>query len=130
MNMNDYDKQNGWYRSRKGIFLGVCRGLAERANFPVFGLRLLWIVLTPVTGFWPLFIAYLILGIFIMKPEPIVPFQTPEDREFYDSAATSRAMAVARLKRTYEMLDRRIQRMEAIVTSPDFDWERRLREGK
>jgi phage shock protein C len=33
-----------------------------------------------------------------------------------------------RLKRTYDNLDRRIQRMEHIVTSREYDWDRRLNE--
>ncbi|HBF33978.1 TPA: envelope stress response membrane protein PspC [Candidatus Sumerlaeota bacterium] len=129
MNTNDYNKRDGWYRSRNGVFMGVCRGLAEHFDFPVFGMRVLWILVALVTVFWPVVIVYLIAGV-LMKPEPVVPFQTAEDREFYDSAACSRAAAVARLKRTYDSLDHRLQRMEAIVTSPDFQWERRLRDGE
>jgi phage shock protein C len=37
-------------------------------------------------------------------------------------------MALHRLKRTYDNLDRRIQRMESIVTSREYDWDRRLNE--
>jgi len=37
-------------------------------------------------------------------------------------------MALHRLKRTFDNLDRRIQRIESIVTARDYDWERRLRE--
>ena len=129
MYANYVDKQDGWYRSRNGVFMGVCRGLAERCEFPVWVMRMLWILFTPFTGVLPLLIAYLIAGL-LMKPEPIVPFQSMEDREFYDSAAGSRAAAIARLKRTYDSLDHRLQRMEAIVTSPDFQWERRLRDGE
>ena len=49
-------------------------------------------------------------------------------REFYDSYASSRSMAIHRLKRTFESLDRRIRRMESIVTSGDFNWDERLKE--
>ncbi len=39
-------------------------------------------------------------------------------------------MAIQRIKRVYDSLDRRIQRMEAIVTARDYDWDRRLNEGR
>jgi phage shock protein C len=35
-------------------------------------------------------------------------------------------MAMDRIKRRYENLERRIQRMEHTVTKPEFDWEKRL----
>lgn len=123
--MTNGDKQQGWYRSRNGVFLGVCRGLAERVDFSVFWLRVLWVLLSIFTGIWPLLIAYIILGL-LMKPEPVVPFASPEDREFYDSLANSRAMAITRLKSSFDNLDKRIRRIESIVTSKEFQWERKL----
>ena len=61
-----------------------------------------------------------------MKPEPVLPLQTEDDEEFYNSFASSRRMAIHRLKRTFDHLDRRIQRIESIVTARDFDWDSRL----
>ena len=61
-----------------------------------------------------------------MKPEPVVPINSDEEQEFYDSYLHSRKAAIDRLKRRYENLERRIRRMEHGVTSREFDWERRL----
>ena len=121
----------GLYRSRDGLFFGVCKGLAKHLDFPVFWMRVLWVAVSLFTGVGILFgfIAYIVAAI-VMKPEPVVPFASDSDREFYDSYVSSRAMAINRLKRTYENLDRRIQRIESIVTAPDFDWDRRLAQGK
>jgi phage shock protein C len=121
----------GLYRSRDGLFFGVCKGLAEYLNFPVFWMRVLWVAVPLLTlvSFPFVLIAYFVAAI-VMKPEPVVPFASDSDREFYDSYVSSRAMAINRLKRTYENLDRRIQRIESIVTSTDFDWDRRLSETK
>jgi len=66
------------------------------------------------------------LAALLMKPEPVRPLLSEEDREFYHSYTTSRGMAVHRLKRAFDSLDRRIQRMENVVTSRDYDWDRRL----
>jgi len=117
--------QRGLYRSRQGILFGVCRGLAEHLDFSVFWMRALWVGIGFLTTFVPIVVAYFVAAL-LMKPEPIVPFQTEADREFYDSYMSSREMGIHRLKRTYDNLDRRIRRMESIVTSKDYSWDKRL----
>ena len=117
----------GPYRSRKGILLGVCRGVAEYFDVSVTGMRVLVLCLALITGVWPLVGGY-ILAAFLMRLGPVVPPASEADAEFYDTYATSRSMGVQRLKRTYDNLDRRIQRIESIVTAREYDWERRLNE--
>ena len=116
----------GLYRSRNGRILGVCRGLAEYFDVSVTVVRAAAIVLFIVTGFWPVVGLYL-LGAVFMRPEPVMPFRGEEDREFYDSYTESRAGALSRIKRKFESLDRRIRRMEDVVTSKDFEWEQRMK---
>jgi phage shock protein C len=113
------------YRSRHGIIFGVCRGLAEYMNVSVFWTRVASLVLLFVTGIWPLLGLY-ILGAVLMKPEPVLPLENDQDREFYNSYTSSRTMALQRLKNAFDHLDRRVQRMENVVTSREYDWERRL----
>jgi phage shock protein C len=113
------------YRSREGLIFGVCRGLADHFDLPVLWVRIGFVVAFIMTSFWPAGIAYLLLAL-IMKPEPVLPLKGLEDAEFYHSYATSRGMALQRLKRSFDNLDRRIQRIEAIVTEKEFDWDRRL----
>ncbi len=126
MKYNDKNKiRRGPYRSRQGILLGVCRGLADYFNFSVFWTRIIVVGLLIFTGFWPIAGLYLLAGL-LMKPEPIIPFRSDEDQEFYDSYTHSRGMALKRLKRTYSNLNRRLQRMEDIVTAKEFNWDRKL----
>ena len=115
----------GLYRSRNGIILGVCRGIAEYFDFSVFWVRAIALILLFITGFWPITGLYFIAAL-LMKPEPVVPIQTDEEQEFYDSYIHSSRRAVDRLKRRYDNLEHRIQRMEHTVTTPEFDWEQRL----
>ena len=115
------------YRARDGMIFGVCKGLARHAGFSVFWTRFLTVVLFLFSGIWPIVGIYLVAAL-LMKPEPIVPPRNFEEQEFYSSYVHSRTMALQRLKRTYDNLDRRIQRMENIVTSTDYDWERRFNE--
>jgi len=121
------EEQRSLYRDRNGVLLGVCAGLARYFDLPVNMVRAAVLLLFFVTGIWPVGFLYLIAAM-IMKVAPLVPFGTPEDREFYDSYSSSRTGALQRLKRKFENLDRRIQRMEDVVTSRDFEWERRMRE--
>lgn len=118
-------KNRGLYRSRRGVIFGVCRGIAEYFDFSVVWVRLLTVFLLLVTGIWPVAGLYFLAAL-IMKPEPVIPIDSEEEQEFYDSFTHSRHHAVNRLKRRFERLERRIRRMEDVVTSKEFDWDQRF----
>jgi phage shock protein C len=100
---------NGLYRSRHGVLLGVCRGLAEFFDFSVFWTRSIAVGLLILTGFWP-----------------VIPLRSEDEQEFYDSYTGNRHRALKRLKHRFDRLERRIQHMEHIVTAPEYDWDRRM----
>jgi phage shock protein C len=112
----------GIYRSRKGIFMGVCRGLAEHFDFSVFWMRIIIFILFLFTGFWPIGVMYIVAGL-LLKMEPVSPLRDEEDKEFYKAYTHSRESAIQRVKRKFDNIERRIQRMEHTVTSREFDWE-------
>jgi len=120
-------ERHGLYRSRSGLIFGVCKGIAEYLDFSVFWMRAIVVVATLFTGLWPVPVLYVVAAL-LMKPEPVLPLETESDREFYNSYVSSRTMALHRLKRTFDSLDRRLRRMESIVTAREYDWERRLNE--
>ena len=78
-----------------------------------------------ITGIWPIVGLYLLAAL-LMKPEPVVPIGNESEQEFYDSYTHSRLNAIRRIKRRFDSLERRLQRMEHMVTSPEFRWEDRL----
>lgn len=117
--------QGKFYRSRNGVILGVCRGIAEYFDFSLFWVRAIAVIILLFTAFWPTLILYFIAAL-LMKPEPVIPIHTDEEQEFYDSYVHSRKWATERIKRRYENLERRLRRLEHTVTSPEFDWEKRL----
>ena len=125
MRNNDKLTRSGIYRSRKGVIFGVCRGLAEHFDFSIVWARVIAVIFLLVTGFWPVIGLYLIAAL-LMKPAPVIPIKTEAEQEFYDSYANSRHLAARRIKRRYENLERRIRRMEHIVTAREFDWEDKL----
>jgi phage shock protein C len=117
--------RGGLYRSRNGIILGVCRGTAEYFDFSVFWTRAIVVIILFFSGFWPIMALYFIAAL-LMKPEPVIPIESDDQQEFYNSYIHSRKGTIDRLKRRYENLERRIQRMEHTVTGKEFDWDRRL----
>ncbi|WP_256868038.1 PspC domain-containing protein [Candidatus Entotheonella palauensis] len=117
--------RTGLYRSRHGVIRGVCRGVAEYLDFSVFWTRMIAVGLLIFTGIWPIVGIYL-LAMLVMKPEPLIPLETDDEAEFYNSYTHSRSMALQRLKRIYDKIDRRVQRMEHAVTAREYDWDQRL----
>ncbi len=115
----------GMYRARDGVILGVCKGIAEFYDFSLFWVRAVLVALFVFTGFWPIGVIYIFAAL-LMKPKPVIPLETEDDREFYDSYTHSRKAAANRLKRRYDNLERRIRRMEDRVTSQEYDFEQKL----
>lgn len=120
-------RSNGLYRSRAGVLFGVCRGLADYFDLNVTWIRILVVALLIMTGLWPMAGIYLIAAL-VMKPEPIRPINSADEREFYHSYVHSPEGAAQRIRRRARDLERRIRRLEDSVTSREFDWDRRIRE--
>lgn len=122
------------YRSRRGMILGVCRGLADYFNVSVLGIRITAVILLIFTGFWPIGAVYLLAAL-IMKPQSRRterPRESGQYREQYDQfteTETRSTAALRQLKRTSDRLNQRIQNMEDIVISREQDWDRRFNES-
>ena len=129
-----YARRGRLHRSRRGVILGVCRGLADYFDVSVLGIRITAVILFIFTGFWPIGAIYL-LAAFIMKPQPRRterPRESGQYREQYDpfnETETRSTAALGQLKRTSDRLNTRIQNMEDIVISREQDWDRRFKES-
>ncbi len=121
------ENRMGLYRSRRGVIAGVCRGIADYLDVSVFWTRMIAIGLLIFTGLWPIVGIYL-LGMVVMKPAPSMSFETEDDTEFDRAYVNSRGLALERLRRVFDKLDHRVQRVEDTVTAREYDWERRLRQ--
>ena len=105
------------FRSRRGMALGVCRGLAEYLGLPVLVVRAFVVVLFVVTGFAAV-LGYVACGV-LLRLEPL------GDEPSGPSGRLHRK--VGGLSRRARDLDTRIARMESHVTSREYDFDRRLR---
>jgi phage shock protein C len=112
----------GIYRSRRGVLMGVCRGFSDYFDLNVFWIRIIVLLLFLFTGFWPIGVIYIVAGL-LLKVEPVTPLRNEKEEEFYDTYTHSKQSAIQRIKRKFENIERRIQRMEHTVTSREFDWE-------
>jgi phage shock protein C len=115
----------GLYRSRSGVILGVCRGLADYFDFSVFWIRATTVILFIFTGFWPVVGIYLLAAL-LMKSAPKAYDGTGSNRTSGCRYRRNRNDASERLKQKWRHLEKRIRRMEDRVTSREFDWNRRF----
>lgn len=120
----DYPRY-GLYRSRQGVVLGVCRGVAEYLCISVAGTRLITLLLMVFSGIFPVLIVYFIAAL-LMKPEPIIRFVNEGGTDSCDSYSYSRQATIGRMRRVYDDLNSRLHRIESIVTSREYDWESRM----
>lgn len=114
-------------RSRRDrVLFGVCGGIAEYYDFSPWGMRLLFLALAllPVVTFPVMCILYIALAI-TLKPAPEPPILSGGYAE--GEQISSRAEALRRIHQRYELLEKRIERMESIVTSPGFGVDDELR---
>ncbi len=123
--MGEKRQKGTLYRSRNGMILGVCRGIADYYNIPVFWFRAGVIILAVTTAIWPVVLSYFAIA-FIVKIEPVIPFASDSENEFYGSYTNSRSMALHRLKKKFEQLQNRLHRMEDVVTSKEYSWDMKM----
>lgn len=119
------NSRRGIYRSRNGMVLGVCQGVAEYFDLSTFWVRTGAVITLLLSGFWPMVGIYLVAAL-LMKPEPVRPLENDDEREFYHSYVHSPNSAAQRLKKKFQDLDRRIRRMEDTVTGREYEWERKF----
>ena len=115
----------GLYRSRNGVIMGVCRGLADYFDLSVFWIRAIAVTLFIFTGFWPVVGIYLLAAL-LMKSEPAKSAGTGSNRKADSRYSCTRNDTAERLKRKWKHLEKRIRRMEDNVTSREFDWNSRF----
>ena len=125
--MSRYNKVSGrgLYRSRDGIILGVCRGVADYFNIAALWVRAILVVAFIFTGFWPIIGIY-ILAALLMKSEPGVAGRQRSKRNFDCRYNRTRRDTAERFRRKWEHLEKRIRRAEDKVTSREFDWDNRF----
>jgi len=115
------DKENA-------ILMGVCAGLANYFGLCRKGLRV--VVAIGTVFFFPFVVpAYIILAILLPnKPQDLYKDESQE--KFWRGVSMAPSDVFGNLSHRFRELDVRLQKMEAYVTSKEFDMDRELGRGR
>ncbi len=122
-----YERRNPHrlYRDKDNAMLaGVCAGLASYFGLNRKGLRL--IVAVSTLFFFPFVVpAYIILAIILpVKPQDL--YQDEGQEKFWRGVSMAPTDVFSNLSHRFRELDLRLQKMEAYVTSREFEMDREL----
>jgi phage shock protein C len=122
-----YERKNPHrlYRDKENAMLaGVCAGLASYFGLCRKGLRV--VVAISTVFFFPFVVpAYIILAIILpRKPEDLYKDESQE--KFWRGVSMAPSDVFGNLNHRFRELDVRLQKMEAYVTSREFDMDREL----
>ena len=122
-----YERKNPHrlYRDKDNAMLaGVCAGLASYFGLNRKGLRLIVAVSTLL--FFPFVVpAYIILMIILpVKPQDL--YQDEGQEKFWRGVSMAPTDVFSNLSHRFRELDLRLQKMEAYVTSREFEMDREL----
>ncbi|QKK03153.1 MAG: envelope stress response membrane protein PspC [Pseudomonadota bacterium] len=125
-----YDEQpdrNRLYRNKdRSILAGVCAGISDWTGFNLTALRIITVLLAiPFTAV--IVIGYVVLWVLVPK-RPINLYRDPCDEAFWQQVRRGPRDGVNRLHQRFRELDRRLQRMEAWLTSSEYRIDRELRD--
>ena len=140
------------YRSSNGKLLGVFSGIAESLGYRVCTTRWIGVAILVIlagklgaSGLWVTAMVggffYMLLALLMQPPRPaglrapeadgdedLIPPPLAARRwdSFRNEAPVAPRVDLAQLDRQLDSLNRRIQRMETIVTDRQYDWDRRM----
>lgn len=129
-----YQRQNPHrlYRDKENALIaGVCAGIAEYFGWNRKGMRLVTALLCLFPPFFPfIVVSYIILAIALpAKPRDL--YETREQADFWRGVSNAPADVFGSLSHRLRELKLRLERMEAYVTSKEFEIDRELaREAK
>jgi phage shock protein C len=124
-----YERQNPHrlYRDRENAMLaGVCAGISEYFGLNRKGVRLVTVLLMLFPPFFAFVaIAYVILAI-VLPVKPTDLYENKEQAEFWRGVSNAPADVFGALSHRFRELNLRLERMEAFVTSKEFEIDREL----
>jgi phage shock protein C len=122
-----YERKNPHrlYRDKdKAILAGVFAGLANYFGLNLKGLRLVGVIST--LFFFPFMVpAYIILMI-ILPVQPQDLYKDESQEKFWRGVSMAPTDVFSNLSHRFRELDLRLQKMEAYVTSREFEMDREL----
>jgi len=113
------------YRDRdQAMLAGVCAGLADYLGIEVTALRL--VVGVSAIFFLPFVLITYIVLVILLPVRPPATQEDPVKADFWRDVNNAPADVFGNLRHRFRELDKRLQRMEAFVTSREFSIDREL----
>lgn len=124
-----YERRNPHklFRDKENAMIaGVCAGIAEYFGWNRKGMRLVTALLFVVPPFFPfMVVSYLALAIFLpIKPAGL--YETQAQADFWRGVSNAPSDVFGSLSHRFRELNLRLQKMEAFVTSKEFEIDREL----
>lgn len=115
------------YRDREhAVLAGVCAGVAEYFGLNRKGVRLVTVLLMLFPPFFAfVVVTYVVLAI-VLPSKPTGLYETKEQEEFWRGVNNAPQDVFGALRHRFRELNRRLERMEAFVTSREFEIDREL----
>ncbi len=124
-----YERKNPhkFYRDKEhAILAGVCAGIADYFGFNRKGTRVVIVVLFLCPPFTPfVIVSYIILTI-VLPVKPADLYESKEQANFWRGVSNAPADVFGGLSHRFRELNLRLERMEAFVTSKEFEIDREL----
>ena len=128
--MSDFYKHKNPHRlfrdKEHAVLAGVCAGIAEYFGLNRKGVRLvtfLFALFPPFCAF--IIISYIVLAIVLpVKPGSID--ENPEQAEFWRGVSNAPSDVFGALRHRFRELNHRLEKMEAFVTSREFEIDQEL----
>jgi phage shock protein C len=124
-----YERKNPHrlFRDREhAMVAGVCAGIAEYFGLNRKGVRLATVLLMLLPPFFAfVVISYVVLAI-VLPVKPVDLYETQEQAEFWRGVTNAPSDVFGALSHRFKELNMRLERMEAFVTSREFEIDREL----
>jgi len=128
--MNDFYKHKNPHRlfrdKENAVLAGVCAGIAEYFGLNRKGVRLvtfLFMLFPPFFAF--IAISYIVLAIVLpVKPKDL--YESTEQAEFWRGVSNAPSDVFGAMRHRFRELNRRLEKMEAFVTSREFEIDQEL----
>lgn len=124
--VDDVTRQQRLYRDTgHKLLAGVCAGIAERHGLPRLVVRAITVLLlfTPLT--LVVVIAYCVAA-FLVPEKPRDLYRSPDEEVFWRSVNRAPADTFGQVRHRFREMENRLRRMEAYVTSKEFELDREL----
>jgi len=128
--MSDFYKRKNPHRlfrdKQNAMVAGVCAGIAEYWDFNRKGVRAACVLMMLFPPFIPfVIVSYIVLAL-VLPVKPANLYKDEEQAVFWRGVSNAPADVFGSLRHRFRELNLRLEKMEAFVTSKEFEFDREL----